>query len=84
MSPACVGVVGGDDVGCAARRAAALTSRRKRSTWPRCPAGRLDDLEGDRPFHELVFGLVHRTHAAGAEQAEQTVAGVVGELLRKP
>ena len=71
--------------GCEARRAAALTSRRNRSTM-RLVAQQVaaDDLEGDRPVHQPMLGPVDGPHAAGAEGGDDPVARVVAQLRGEP
>ena len=51
-------------------RAAARTSRRKRSAAPGRPTSSgLHDLQRDDAVHEQVDGPVHRAHRPGADAA---------------
>ena len=60
--------------------AAARTSRWKRSSASGLSTQRpADDLDGHRPLHDLVLGLVDDAHAALAEQAEDAVPRMVAK-----
>ena len=41
----------------------------------------IDHLEGNDAMHEQMFRLEHRAHAADADQAEDAIAWVIGQLM---